>query len=140
MARGAIHIEGLAEFNRSLRRLDKNAPKALRLAGNKAANIVVKEAKPRVPLGPGRNGHARTSVKAASTRTAARVSAGGNKFPYFGWLDFGSKKKYARLPARPFRKEGRYIWAAFGDNRGEVQETLREELVAVAESAGLRVS
>ncbi|MBL8926317.1 MAG: hypothetical protein JNM77_08760 [Pseudonocardia sp.] len=140
MATGVIKVEGLAEFNRSLRRLDRNAPKALRLAGNVAAGIVVKEAKPRVPLGPGKGGHARSSLKAASTRTAARVSAGGNKFPYYGWLDFGSKKKYPRLPVRPFRKRGRYIWAAFGDRREDVQETLREELVAAAESAGLGVS
>lgn len=134
-----IRISGLKEFNRTLRRIDRDAPKGLRLAGNKAAQIVVDDAKPRIPLGPGRGGHARSSVRVASTRTAVRVRGGGKKFPYYGWLDFGGPKNKPRPPRRRFIKEGRYIWAAFGDNRHRVEGVLRDELADIARSSGARV-
>lgn len=140
MAIQRIHVSGLREFNRGLRRLDSEAPKGLRIAGNKAAQIVVDEAKPRVPLGPGKGGHAKTSIKAASTRTAARVSAGGRRFPYYPWLDFGGRVGRRNSVRRPFLREGRYIWRAFADRREDVQKTLKDELVAVARGAGLEVS
>ncbi|MEU7817058.1 hypothetical protein [Pseudonocardia sp. NPDC049154] len=134
-----IRVEGLREFNRNLRRMDKDLPKGLRLAGNEAAKIVVDEAKPRVPIGPGRGGHAASSIKAASTRTAARVSAGGKRFPYYPWLDFGGRVGPNKSVRRPFLKKGRYIWAAFDDRRDDVEQVLNTELVNVARSAGIGV-
>jgi hypothetical protein len=133
-----IQVHGLKEFRRGLRQMDRNLPKGLRHAGNKAADIIVGEAKPKVPLGPGRGGHARTSVRAQSTATAARVAGGSKKFPYYGWLDFGSKKKY-HLPERRYLQEGRYIWRAFADRRADVESELRDALVEVAENAGVNV-
>lgn len=129
-----IKVEGLREFNRGLRALNADAPKGLRLAGNEAARIVVAAAKPRVPIGPGKGGHAASSLKAASTRTAARVSAGGKKYPYYPWLDFGGRVGPAKSVRRPFLKQGRYIWAAFDDHRAEVEQTLRDQLAKVADS------
>lgn len=135
-----IRIEGLRELNRGLRKLSAEAPKQLRIAGNAAAAIVVDEARPRVPVGPGHGGHARASLKAASTRTAARVSAGGNRYPYYPWLDFGGAAGRNKAVKRPFLKKGRYIWASFADRRDEVQAELRDGLTAAVRSAGLEVS
>ena len=132
-----IQVEGLREFSRDLRRMDKDAPKGLRLAGNKAADIVVAEAKPKVPIGPGKGGHASSSIKAASTRTAARVSAGGKKYPYYPWLDFGGRVGRRRSVKRPFLKQGRYLWKAYADKRDEIEKTLQAELENVARGAGL---
>ena len=73
-----ISIEGLAEFDRGLRKLDAEAPKQLRIALDGAADLLVKRARPRVPS---RSGNARASMKAQSTRTSARVSVGGRKAP-----------------------------------------------------------
>src|SRR5689334_15341087 len=81
-----IKITGLAEFNRALRRMSTDLPKALRQAQNEAAGIVVDWARPRVPV---RSGRAARSVRASSTRTAARVTGGGARVPYYPWLDFG---------------------------------------------------
>lgn len=134
-----IRIVGLREFNRNLRRMDKDLPKGLKRAGDQAAQLVVNEARPRVPLGPGRGGHARSSVKAASTRTAARVRGGGRKFPYYPWLDFGGRVGRNRSVRRPYLTEGRYIWSAFADRRRAVQDTLQDALVGVARSAGVEV-
>lgn len=137
MSEEVIRIEGLKEFRAMLREADRNLPKGLRLAGNKAADIVVREARPRVPLGPGIGGHARDSVRAASTQTAARVKGGGKRYPYYPWLDFGGSVGRKRSVHRPFLKTGRYIWRAFVDNKTEVHEQLRESLTEVARSAGL---
>lgn len=132
----AIRISGLREFNRNLRQLDRSLPKGLRLAGNKAADIVVTEAKPRVPR---RTGRAAASVRAASTRTSARVRGGGAKVPYYPWLDFGGRVGRNNSVSRPFIKEGRYIWKAFADRRADVQDELHDALVDVARSAGIEV-
>lgn len=132
-----IQVRGLKEFNRELRRVDKNAPKGLRLAGNKAADIVIRSAVPRIPR---RTGRAAGSVKAASTRTAARIQGGGARAPYYPWLDFGGRVGRNNSVHRPFLRRGRYIWAAFGDRRDSVEDTLRDELTRVAESAGWTVT
>ena len=129
-----IRISGLREFRRDLRRLDKSLPKGLRLAGNEAADIVVKAAKPRVPH---RSGRAAGSLKAASTATMARVQGGSKRVPYFAFLDFGGRVGRRHSVKRPFLKQGRYIWAAFADNRGKVQKTLRKALSELARGAGL---
>jgi hypothetical protein len=133
---GRIQVSGLKQFNRTLRQIDKDAPKGLRLAGNASAQIVVDDAKPRVPLGPGRGGHAKSSIKAASTRTAARVRAGGKRFPYFPWLDFGGSVGPQKSNHRPFIKRGRYVWAAFADNRERVEGELRDQLARIARESG----
>lgn len=134
-----IRVTGLREFRAGLRRMDKALPKGLRTAGNEAADLVVAEARPKVPLGPGRGGHARSSVRAASTQSAARVRGGGRRFSYYPWLDFGGAVGRNRSVRRPFLKEGRYIWAAFADNRRRVEDELQDALVRVARGAGIEV-
>lgn len=136
---GEIHISGLREFHRGLKSISKDAPKGLRLAGNEAAGIVVREAKPRVPRGPSAKGHALSSVRSSSTRTAARVSGGSKRYPYYAWLDFGGRTGRNGTARRPFIKRGRYIWPAFVDNREQVQNELHEALVKVARDAGVGV-
>lgn len=135
-----ISVEGLRRLSRQLRQIDSDAPKALRLAGNEAAGIVVSAAKARVPLGPAKGGHARNSIKAASTRTQARVSAGGTKFSYYPWLDFGGTVGPGKKSKRPFLKQGRYLWKAFADHREDVETRLRTQLEDIAQRAGLEVS
>lgn len=140
MAEPEIRIRGLREFRLKVRAADRELAKGLRKAGNRAAQIVVNEARPRVPVGPGRGGHAFTSIKAASTQRATRVSEGGARFRYMPWLDFGGTiNKHTGHPThRPFLKKGRYIWAAFADNKTAVEFELRTALHEIARDAGLR--
>lgn len=136
----SITITGLKEFGRQLKALDKDLPKGLRVAGNEAAALVVSAAKPTIPSGPERSGHAVSSVKARSTRTAVRVSAGGNRFPYYAWLDFGGRGGRNKKVVRPFFKSGRYLYPAFVGRRDEVQQRLVAALLQVARDAGLEVT
>lgn len=132
-----IGIEGLAEFNRGLRQLDKDAPKGLRLAGNEAADLLITETRPLIPKVSGR---AAASLKARSTRTSARVGVGGKKAAYYPWLDFGGQ---GRIPGRPapreFIKEGRYLYPTLRKVRPQIEAKLGQALVAVARGAGLVV-
>jgi hypothetical protein len=131
-----IEVEGLRELSRALRRLGSDLPKALRLAGNEAADIVVQDARRRVPK---RSGRAAASIKAKSTRTAVRISSGGRRAPYMPWLDYGGKVGRNDSASRPFIADGRYVYPSFRDNRNKVDETYRKSLQRIASDAGLEI-
>jgi hypothetical protein len=130
-----IAVGGLAQLNRGLRALDNDAPKALRVALNEAAQLLVDRARPEVPSV---SGAARRSMVARSTRTSARVAVGGKRAPYFPWLDFGGEGRVKGRPAaRPFIREGRYIYPTLGRIRPEIEAQLQESISAVIRGAGL---
>ncbi|MFI6763875.1 HK97 gp10 family phage protein [Micromonospora sp. NPDC050417] len=130
-----IRIEGLAAFNRSLKKLDADAPKGLRLALNEGASIVVDAAR---PMMPSRTGRARAAVTAKSTRTASRVSAGSKRVPYVPWLDYGGEGRTKGRPAyRPFEKGGRYVYPAYHAKRADIETALGQALLRVVADAGL---
>ncbi len=133
-----IKVDGLAAFAKNLKKLDSDLPKSLRVALNEAANVVVDYARPRIPQ---RSGKAARSVRARSTRTAVRVSAGGSRAPYYPWLDFGGKVGRSRSVKRAFLKEGRYLYAGYfrKSASGEFQEVLSKALLRTAASAGIEV-
>lgn len=131
-----INVSGLREFTSNLRSLDRGLPKTIRVAGNRAAEIVVADAKPKVPQ---RSGRAKKNIRVASSQREVRVRAGGKKVPYYAWLDFGGRVGRNRSVKRPFLKSGRYIWRAFADNRERVQSIYQDELINIARTAGLEV-
>lgn len=133
----AVRVEGLAEFRRGLKAMDRDLPKALRLALNDAAEVIVDDARGGVPR---RSGRAVGSVKARSTQTKARVSGGGSRAPYYPWLDFGGRVGRRKSVRRPFIEKGRYIYGAYFRRRGEFVDRLEERLVEVARGAGIEVS
>lgn len=133
----AIRIEGLKEFRAGLKRMDKDLPKGIRLALNSVVDIVVDDARPRIPR---RSGRAANSLKSQSTQNKARIKAGGSRAPYFPWLDFGGRTGPGRSVVRPFFKKGRYVWLSFADKRVEVTKALDGALADVARGAGLDVT
>lgn len=132
-----IQVTGLKQFVKSVKALDGEMPKAIRLANNEAANIVVTGARPKVPS---RSGRARKSMRAKSTRTAVRVSAGSKRDPYFAWLDFGGKTGINRSVDRPFFKSGRYIYPTYSSSKDEIVQVMTDGYLDVARQAGLEVS
>lgn len=134
----AIRIEGLAQFSRNLRKLDSDLPKALRVAMNEAADLVVTDARALVPK---RSGKAAKSIRAASTRTAVRVKAGGTRAPYYSWLDFGGRVGRKKATRRPFLKEGRYLYPTYFHLRdtGRIRRVLEKSLLDVAWQSGVEV-
>lgn len=131
----AIRIDGLKEFQRALRDMDKDLPKRIRVVLNEATGLVIDWASPRVPS---RTGRARASIKARSSQREARVAIGGRRAPYMPWLDFGGQgKRPGRPSARPFIRKGRYLYAGLDAKRDEVTEVMARGLSALAHDAGL---
>lgn len=131
-----IKVEGLSTFVRDLKKLDRELPKALRLAFNQAADIVVQDARAKIPT---KSGRAKSTVRAKSTQTASRISGGGKRAPYYPWLDFGGRVGRNKSVRRPFLTEGRYIYDSFYRNRPRYVELLEASLLDAARSAGVEV-
>jgi hypothetical protein len=135
----AIRIAGLREFSRGLKAIDRDLPKALRIAFNDAANIIVDDTKPNIPV---RSGRAQSSVRARSTRTAARIVGGSARAPYYPWLDFGGRVGRRNSVRRPVIADGRYIYPAYFKNRdsGRFQEAMSDAVIDIARQAGIEVT
>jgi hypothetical protein len=131
-----IRVTGLKEFSRDLKKIHADLPKALRVALNGTAGIVVDEARPRVPR---LSGKAAASLKARSTRAAVRVTGGGNRCPWYPWLDFGGAVGRNRSVRRAFLSDGRYLYAAYHDRQPEFADVLEQALLDVVASAGIAV-
>ena len=133
-----IKVEGLRQFVKDLKTIDRELPKMLRKAFNAAADIVVQDTRPRVPS---RSGRAKGSIRAASTQTRVRVKAGGRRAPYYPWLDFGGRVGRNKSIRRPFYKEGRYLYNTYtgAKQSGEFRMEMEKAMISVIESAGIRV-
>lgn len=133
-----IKIEGIREFQRALRTMDANLPKQIRLIMNEATELVVDYAQARFPVATGR---ARASLKASSSQREARVALGGARAPYAPWLDFGGQGRIAgRPPARPFIREGRYVYKGLEVHRDEITQRMTEGLYQLGREAGLEMT
>jgi hypothetical protein len=132
-----VKIEGLREFQASLRRMDRDLPKQLRVVLNEAAEVVVEGARPKIPR---RTGRAAASLRVQSSQRESRVAAGGARVPYYGWLDFGGSVGRKRSIRRPFLRDGRYIYPTFRDRRATFQRILEKGLHDLATKSGLDVT
>lgn len=133
-----IQVEGLREFQKALRDLDAGIPKMMRLVLNGASGVVIDWVRPRMPT---RTGRARASLKARSSQREARVAIGGNRAAWVPWLDFGGEgKRKGRPAARPFIRDGRYLYQGLKVKRVEVTEIMSAGLTQLAKDAGLDVT
>jgi hypothetical protein len=134
-----IKIDGLAQFSRNLKKLDASLPSVLRVSLNGVADLVVTDARPKVPR---KTGRAQASMKARSTRTAVRVVAGGPKARYYPWLDFGGRVGRKRSVRRAWLPDGRFLYRSYFDLRanGKIDVALSDALLAAAASAGIEVT
>lgn len=137
MTRAYIRITGLDELRAELRKAEAGLPKVVRVALNKGSALVIDYAKPRIPQ---RSGRARSSLKVRSSQTEARIAAGGQRAPYYPWLDFGGSTGRGKSVHRPFYKEGRYVYPGLRANRDEITEVMAESLDAALREAGLEVT
>ena len=131
-------VEGLADFSRALGKIDRDLAKTLRTVLNDAADPVADTARRRVEH---KTGAAARSIKTSSTRTESRVKGGGNRAPYYPWLDFGGGVGRRKRTRRPFKKTGRYIFAVYGEMRdsGEFTAMLDEGLKDMGRRAGIAI-
>lgn len=136
MAKPPIVVSGLKPLVASLKQIDADLPKGMRIALNTVATTLVEKVRPQFPL---KSGRARKSVRASSTRTAARVSMGGSRAPHTPWLDFGGRVGIRGSVEREFIKRGRYLYPTLDAMQPEIEQQLQDAVRGVAESAGLDV-
>ena len=137
MSTAAIRVVGLKELSRALRKMDTDLPKAMRTAWNTIGDRVIQTARADVPR---RSGRAAASIKPRSTRTELRVTAGGNRAPYYPWLDFGGRVGRKRSVARPFYSDGRYLYPAYHKHQPEIPDLMSAAIQQIAAAAGIEVS
>lgn len=131
-----VAVHGLRELQAALKAADGESQKQLRLVLNDAAEVVAGGARRLVPA---RTGRARGSVRSTSSQREARVSGGGARAKYYGWMDFGGTRlgRGGGKATRPFLKDGRYIYATYNRRRPWVMERLGKGLADLIDRAGL---
>jgi hypothetical protein len=133
-----IDIVGLREVQRSLREVDAGLPKQIRLIFNEATGLIVDYSKAHIEV---RSGRAKASIKARSSQRTAAVAIGGSRAPYTPWLDFGGEgRRRGRPSARPFIREGRYVYKGLRLHHDDITAIMSKGLIELVQSAGLEVS
>jgi multidrug efflux pump subunit AcrA (membrane-fusion protein) len=130
----AVKVKGLRELQAALKATEDGAQKELRVALNRAAELVARGAARRVPT---KTGRARASLRAQSSQREARVVGGSKKVPYYGWLEFGGRIGKDRSVRRPFVQGGRYLWPSYAAQRAQVAQVIAGELDALMKRTGL---
>jgi hypothetical protein len=133
-----VKIEGLDEFRRSLDTMRSGLPKMVQMALGEVLGEVVDYARPRMPK---RTGRAAQSLRAKASARTASVTMGGPAAPYAPWLDFGGQgRRKGRPPARPFLKQGRYVYKALAVRQNDIDDIMSAGLDQLARGAGLDVT
>jgi hypothetical protein len=133
-----IDIVGLREVQRSLREVDAGLPKQIRLIFNEATGLIVDYSKAHIEV---KSGRAKASIKARSSQRTAAVAIGGGRAPYTPWLDFGGEgRRRGRPSARPFIREGRYVYKGLRLHHDDITAIMSKGLTELVQSAGLEVS
>lgn len=121
-----VQVPGLADFRRDLNNIDPALTKQLRSDLVDIGRVVAADAASKVPS---RSGRAGESIKAGASGNNAYVQGGKKTVPYYGWLDFGSRKPVRGNPRSvgPWTKsgrgpkKGRFIYPAIEANRDKIQ-------------------
>lgn len=126
-----IRVEGLQEVRAALRRLgDHDLQVALKRANKAAAERVVRDALPNVPV---RSGALRASVRALGSQSAGRALAGGARVPYGPAVHWGTGPRPGRkgphnIRRRPFLLDAaqRNVGAITGEYEAEIRRIANE--------------
>lgn len=139
-----VHITGLRETVRALRRVDRELPKMLRKEANAAAEGIVRDARRRYALRyTSRSGRTVNRIRARSTQTKARVVFGGARYPWAPGQEFGSNRVRQFSPwSGPARSgsgsQGHFLYPAAREGIGEFRDALEAGIAKTARAAALR--
>lgn len=118
MAQAAgVYITNLKEVQQVLRKIYPDLVPVLRTELESAVETtLLPRIIGRIPVGPDKGGHIRSTVKARAQGNAVYIQAGGasKRSGYYGWLDFGGvlrpSGRRRNTQHRPVMKRGRYIY------------------------------
>lgn len=129
-----IRVEGIRELNLALTEAGQLEHRKEFRAGLKAAaDVGAQEAKRRVVS---RTGRARGAIRATSGGNRAYIVGGKASVPYYGWLDFGTRRPKTGNPRSvgPWfgsgkgPSKGRFIYPAIDDNEARIRDLIWEAI------------
>lgn len=136
--RSAIEVQGLKTVTRQLRRMDDGVLQELKKVHIQSANIVYRNAMPRVPV---RSGRLKSTMRVSGTTRSGSVKAGAKRSaPYAGPVHFGwptrpnVNKEWFGGPIYP----NPFLYDALDARRSEVEDMFFRGVQKVARRAGLQ--
>ena len=136
-SRGRIEVNGVKIVIKQLRKMDGETRNELKRVYIQSANIVYRNAMPRVPV---RTGRLKSTMRITSSVRGGAVRAGGKRSaPYAGPVHFGwpNRPNLARSwyggPIRP----NTFLYSALDARRGEVEDAFFRGVMKAAKKAGL---
>lgn len=134
---GEVAVEGLAEFNRAMRKVDAQLPSIIKAEFKEVATATAGVIAGKIPK---KTGKMAASVKPRSSANYAAIAAYGAKVPYGRFVDFGGGLPGVRgvrpggsagASRRFWIAEGRYIFPTLYDLREESMEAAEKVLDTV---------
>ncbi len=134
----SIRLEGADELRRVLKSIgDTGLLNALATANENAAEIVVDDANPQVPM---RTGALKNSMRASGTSRSGRAIAGSSAIPYAAAIHWGRKRGNVGRP--PGNRMGRnpivrraFLWDAAQRTVPRIEPEYRNEIMQIIDRA-----
>jgi len=122
-----IDVRDLRKLRRALNDADREFGKKLRTANKEAAEVVLKEA---IPLVPVRTGKLQRSTKVRASQTSASIKSGSkSRVPYAPPIHWGWKARNI--------DPSEYLYSAIVKSRQKVLDVYSKSLEKVIKDAGL---
>jgi hypothetical protein len=136
-SRGRIEVQGVKVITKRLKQMDDGTRKELKSVYIQSANIVFRNALPRVPV---RSGNLKSTLRVSASTRSGSVRAGGKRSaPYAGPIHFGwpnrpnMQKSWYGGPIRP----NTFLYSALDARREEVEFQFARGVMKAAKKAGL---
>jgi hypothetical protein len=136
-SRGRIEVHGVKILINQLRKMDGETRNELKRVYVQSANVVYRNAMPRVPV---RTGRLKSTMRVTASGRSGAVRAGGKRSaPYAGPVHFGwpNRPNLARSwyggPIRP----NTFLYSALDARREQVEEMFARGVHKAAKKAGL---
>lgn len=136
-----IEVQNLGKFTSSLRKVNDGLPSAMKEGFTKIADIVRDATRAKMPH---RSGDAKGSVTSRGKQRGAAIAVGGQKAPYYPWLDFGGSVGRGHMPGKAWSgaikrdviPKGRYLYPSIAENSDTIKRETDALLERVIKGAG----
>lgn len=125
----AVRVQGLAEFQRELKKAGADLPKQLAGANRDAAQVVATQAVSNLTSLGGVAARIAPTVKAAAEQRRSKVTLGGPQHPEAMGAEFGGQGRPTTQQFRPHRgREGYGLYPAVRETEDEFMRTYEQML------------
>lgn len=119
----AVRVEGLADFQKELRALDRTLPRELGQANKRAAEMVAERARQRAQSLGSVAAKSAPSIKAAAEQRRSKINLGSTREPWALGAEFGGQGRPTTQQFEPHRgREGYFLYPTIRDTRDEYLE------------------